>query len=72
MADKAVLRMVMTMLGDHPGQDEVRLVIHDVDGQDQEFDLARASVSDELTRALQRVVSVNKGTVRVVKPKAVA
>ena len=65
MADEAVLKMVVTVLRDNAGEDEARLVIHDAEGQDQEFDLQRVAVTEVLTRSLNRLVSSNKGTVTV-------
>jgi hypothetical protein len=65
-ADRALLRAVAAMLGESPGNDEVRLVIHDAEGQDSEFDLPHASVSEELARSIGRVLSASKGRVELV------
>jgi hypothetical protein len=64
VADQALLKAVAGMLRDHPGRDEVRLVVHDADGQDNEFDLPRAEVTDDLTRSIRAVLRQN-GSVRV-------
>jgi DNA polymerase-3 subunit alpha len=64
VADEALLRAVAGMLKDHPGRDEVRLVIHDADGQETEFDLPRAAVSDDLARSIRAVLRTN-GNVRL-------
>jgi DNA polymerase-3 subunit alpha len=55
-ADEALLRAVAGMLKDSPGKDEVRLVIHDVAGQETEFDLPRAGVNDALARSIRSVL----------------
>ena len=52
------------MLKDAAGHDEVRLVIHDAEGQDTEFDLPRAGVSEDLARSLRHLLG-NRGTVRL-------
>ncbi|MBI5949354.1 MAG: DNA polymerase III subunit alpha [Chloroflexi bacterium] len=62
VADEALLKAVAGMLRDSPGNDEVRLVIHDAEGQDTEFDLPRAAVSDALSRSVRSVLKTN-GTV---------
>jgi DNA polymerase-3 subunit alpha len=62
-ADEALLKLVVGMLRDSPGGDEVRLVIHDADGNDTEFDLPRAAVSEDLARTLRNVLQ-QKGQVR--------
>jgi hypothetical protein len=64
--------MVINTLKDHAGEDECRLVIHDAEGQDQEFDLQRVAVTEELTRSLNRLVSGYKGQVAVQKAKVPA
>lgn len=66
-ADEALLRAVAGMLKQHPGNDEVRLIIHDTEGQDTEFDLPRAAVTEELARSIEKVLSANKGTARLVR-----
>jgi hypothetical protein len=63
-ADEALLKMVVGMLRDSPGSDEVRLVIHDAEGNDNEFDLPRAAVSEDLARTLRNVLQ-QKGQVRL-------
>ena len=59
VADEALLRAVVGMLRDSAGNDEVRLVVHDSEGQDTEFDLPRASVSDDLARSIRAVLRQN-------------
>ncbi len=72
LTDRSVLQMVVALLKQHPGEDEVRLVIHDAEGQDTEFDFERVTLSEDLTRSLNRIVSVNKGQVVVQKVKVAA
>jgi len=62
VADEALLRAVAGMLKDHPGNDPVRLIVHDAGGKDFEFDLPRAAVSDELSRSIRSVLR-SSGTV---------
>jgi DNA polymerase-3 subunit alpha len=62
VADEALLKAVAGMLKASPGNDEVRLVIHDTEGQDTEFDLPRASVNEDLSRSIRQVLRSN-GTV---------
>ena len=62
VTDKALLSSVGALLRDHPGSGEVRLVIHDTDGLEQEFYLDRAAVSNELARSIEKVLAANKGT----------
>ena len=61
VTDRALLSSVGALLRDHPGSGEVRLVIHDTDGLEQEFDLERAAVSNELARSIEKVLAANKG-----------
>ncbi len=72
MTDEALLKSVGTMLGARPGSDEVRLVIHDTDGQETEFDLERAAVTDELARSIEKVLAANKGTARLTRSRPAA
>ena len=72
MTDEALLKSVGTMLGARPGSDEVRLVIHDTDGQETEFDLERAAVTDELARSIEKVLAANKGTARLTRGRPAA
>jgi DNA polymerase III subunit alpha len=64
LADEQLLRGVAEMLKNAPGNDEVRLVIHDADGQDMEFDLPRAAVTEEFARSLRNFMG-NKGQVKL-------
>ena len=49
-----------------PGNDAVRLVIHDVEGQETEFDLPRAAVSEDLARSVEGIVkTVSDGDLAV-------
>jgi hypothetical protein len=61
-ADEHLLRAVAAMLKDASGRDEVRLVIHDAEGQESEFDLPRAGVTEDLARSIRNLVG-NKGKV---------
>jgi len=61
----------MLMLKEHPGADEVRLVIHDSAGQDSEFDLPHATVGENLARSIRSVLN-SRGTVRLVSAPRVA
>ena len=70
-ADKAVLSTVVRMLDGKPGGDEVRLVIHDAEGTESEFDLPSAKVDDELARSIEQILAGNKGTARLTKAAAV-
>ena len=67
--DKALLECVAALLRDHAGEDEVRLVVHDTDGLDQEFDFMRASASEELARSIEKVLAASKGTARLVRAR---
>ncbi|MGI8926426.1 MAG: DNA polymerase III subunit alpha [Tepidiformaceae bacterium] len=62
VADEALLKAVAGMLRDNPGGDAVRLVIHDSTGQEMEFDLPHAAVSDALSRSVRSVLKTH-GTV---------
>jgi len=66
LADEALLRAVAGMLKAAPGNDEVRLVIRDGEGQDTEFDLPRAEISDELARSVKNLLR-NQGQVKLTK-----
>jgi len=61
-ADEALLKAVAGMLKEHPGTDQVRLIIHDAENQETEFDLPRAGASDALARSIRSVLRSN-GTV---------
>ena len=67
LTDETLLKTVVRMLRDHPGDDEVRLVIHDVEGLETEFDLERAAVTDDLARSIEKVLAANKGTARLTR-----
>ncbi|MFN0096147.1 MAG: hypothetical protein ACKVVT_15405, partial [Dehalococcoidia bacterium] len=64
LADEHRLRAVASMLKEHPGNDEVRLVIHDGEGHDSEFDLPRAAVNEDLARSIRNILQKN-GQVRL-------
>ncbi|HML97094.1 MAG TPA: DNA polymerase III subunit alpha [Tepidiformaceae bacterium] len=68
IADEALLKMVVSMLKDSPGSDEVRLVIRDTAGEEMEFDFPRAAASDDLARSIRSVLG-NRGSVRITAPK---
>tara|TARA_B100001123_G_scaffold209466_2_gene236972 strand:- start:2384 stop:6016 length:3633 start_codon:yes stop_codon:yes gene_type:complete len=72
VTDKVLLKTVEALLADHPGQDEIRLVIHDTDGLEQEFDWKQASVSEELARSIEKVLAANKGTARLSRSRQLA
>jgi hypothetical protein len=71
LADEALLKAVAGMLKENPGTDEVRLVITDVEGQDTEFDLPRASATEDLARSIRAVLRQN-GHVRLTGTRLVA
>jgi DNA polymerase-3 subunit alpha len=68
LADEALLKVVVTMLKDHPGRDEVRLVIRDTAGEEMEFDFPRAAATEDLARSIRSVLG-NRGSVRLTSPK---
>ena len=70
-ADEALLKAVVGLLKDNPGNDEVRLVIHDGEGNDLEFDLPRARATEELARNLRALLRQN-GNVRLTGHRVVA
>ena len=63
--DEALLRAVARMLKGAPGTDEVRLVVHDSEGQESEFDLPRANVNEDLAKSVEILLRSNKGSVRL-------
>jgi hypothetical protein len=68
LADEALLRAVAGMLKNSPGNDEVRLVVRDAEGQDTEFDLPHAEISDELARSVKNLLR-NQGQVKLTSGK---
>ncbi|HQW51745.1 MAG TPA: hypothetical protein PL082_06775, partial [Tepidiformaceae bacterium] len=68
LADEALLKMVVSMLKDNPGSDEVRLVIRDTAGDEMEFDFPRAGASEDLARSIRSVLG-NRGSVRLTSTK---
>jgi DNA polymerase-3 subunit alpha len=62
--DQALLRSVVGLLNDSPGKDQVRLVIHDAEGQELEFDLPTANVNQRLADSVRAILKTN-GTVAV-------
>ncbi len=64
IADQAVLKTVVALLRDRPGRDEVRLVVHDFEGNDAEFDLPSADVNEDLARSVRSILH-NRGQVRL-------
>ena len=70
LADEALLRAVAGMLKNSPGTDEVRLVVRDSEGQDTEFDLPHAEISDELARSVKNLLR-NQGQVKLTSGKMV-
>jgi DNA polymerase-3 subunit alpha len=71
VADEALLGAVARILRQAPGSDAVRLVVHDSAGQDSEFDLPRAAVSDDLVQSIRAVLR-SSGTVRQSSARTVA
>jgi len=69
VGDEALLKAVAERLREHPGEDEVRLVIVDAGGRESEFALGGVTISDELQRALRAILQ-KRGSVRVVVPRA--
>ncbi len=70
LADKALLKTIVGMLNEHPGTDEVRLVVRDTAGEELEFDFPRAAATEDLQRSLRSFLG-NRGTVRVTGAKMV-
>ena len=68
LADEALLKMVVSMLKDSPGRDEVRLVVRDTAGDEMEFDFPRAAATEDLARSLRSVLG-NRGNVKLTSPK---
>ncbi len=64
VGDEELLKAVARVLQRSPGNDPVRLVIHDVDGNDTEFDLPRVEVSEELARSIRSLLQA-RGQVQV-------
>ena len=54
----------MSLLNDAEGKDPVRLIVHDAEGQEFEFDLPTASVDERLAESVRAVLRTN-GTVRL-------
>jgi DNA polymerase-3 subunit alpha len=71
LADKALLDAAARMLREAPGNDPVRLVVHDAEGQDTEFDLPRAAVTEELAGSLRALLR-NNGSVRLTGGRSMA
>jgi DNA polymerase-3 subunit alpha len=68
LADEALLRAVAGLLQKSPGKDEVRLVIRDAEGNDSEFDLPHAEISEELARSIKNLLR-NQGAVKLSSPR---
>jgi hypothetical protein len=58
------------MLKASPGDDAIRLVIHDTEGEESEFDLPTAHATDELVRQVEMMLQ-RHGTVRLMGSAAV-
>ncbi len=69
-SDEARLRGVVAMLKASPGDDAVRLVIHDTEGEESEFDLPTAHATEELVRQVEMMLQ-RHGSVRVMGAAAV-
>jgi DNA polymerase-3 subunit alpha len=67
MTDRQLLKSVVAFIGDYPGEDEVRLVVHDSEGDESSFDLERASVSNELVYSIEKLLTANKGSARLLR-----
>ena len=67
MTDRQLLKSVVAFIGDYPGEDEVRLVVHDSEGDESSFDLERASVSSELVYSIEKLLTANKGSARLLR-----
>lgn len=65
LADRLILETVAKALREHPGNDPVRLVIHTAAGEDEEFDLPTANVTESLAHTLTVFLRANKGSVKV-------
>ncbi len=70
LADEALLRAVAGLLQKNPGKDEVRLVIRDAEGNDSEFDLPHAEISEELARSVKNLLR-SQGQVKLSAPRMV-
>ncbi|MEO8540628.1 MAG: DNA polymerase III subunit alpha [bacterium] len=68
LADEALLRAVAGMLKSAPGKDEVRLIVRDSEGNDTEFDLPHAEISEELARSVKNLLR-NQGQVKLSSPR---
>ncbi len=68
IADETLLRAVAGLLQKNPGKDEVRLVIRDAEGNDSEFDLPHAEISEELARSVKNLLR-NQGQVKLSSPR---
>ncbi len=64
LADEAILRGVVALLGKHPGEDEVRVIIRDTAGDETEFDFPRCEATEELARSLRNLLGA-RGSVRL-------
>ena len=65
VTDVALLKSVAGLLRERPGSDEVRLIIHDAAGDEPEYKMERATVSEELARSIEKLLAATKGTARV-------
>ncbi len=71
VTDQALLRSVMSLLNDAQGKDPVRLIVHDAEGQEFEFDLPTANVDERLAESVKAVLRTN-GTVRMSAARSTA
>ncbi len=71
VTDQALLRSVMSLLNDAQGKDPVRLIVHDAEGQEFEFDLPTATVDERLAESVKAVLRTN-GTVRMSAARSTA
>jgi len=70
-ADTLRLQMVARLLSEHPGDAAVRLVIHDAEGVESEFDLPPVDVSGDLADSLRELID-RKGSVTVAGARVAA
>ncbi len=68
LSDEALLKTVVGMLKDHPGPDEVRLVVRDTAGEETEFDFPHCTATEDLSRSVRSLLG-NRGSVRVTGTK---
>ena len=68
-ADRAVLHAVANILGEHPGDVSVRLVVHDAEGEESEFELSPVAGDEELANTLRAFIG-RRGSVHLTGMKS--